>query len=119
MEKGLISALLSFIEEEKIRVRLQKKSDSEFWLESPGKSMVAKFIVDGEAREVLYDVFSTEYHVHLKEETLRDVEKIDFVAEEHRRWELARAAENVWLILDRIALWARDNGYKIKECELI
>lgn len=94
-------------------------SNSEFWLQSPHDSVAAKFVIDNDADEILYDVFSTEYDVHLKEETLRDVEKIDFIAEEHRKWKLAETAENIWLILDEIKLWARKNKFKVREKEMI
>lgn len=119
METGLMSNLLSFTKEEKIKMRFQKKSDSEFWLESPDRSVTAKFVIDDNAREILYDIFSPAYDIHLKEETVEDVEKIDFIAEEHRKWKLAEAAEDIWLILDKIKLWTRDNRYTIKEHGMI
>jgi hypothetical protein len=119
METDIISSLLSFIKKEKIQVKLQKKSDSEFWLESPDKSVVAKFNIDNNSRNVLYDVFATEYDVHLKEKTVRDVEKIDFVAEEHKKWKLAEAVEDIWLVLDEIKLWTKKNNFKIAEQEMI
>jgi len=119
METGLMSDLLSFTKKEKIKIKLQKKSDSEFWLESPDRSMTAKFVIDDNAHEILYDVFSPEYDMHLKEETVEDVEKIDFFAEENREWKLAEAAENIWLILDEIKLWTLDNSFNMKEQEMI
>jgi magnesium-transporting ATPase (P-type) len=44
-------------------------------LESPDKSITAKFVINNDAREILYDIFSVEHDVHLKEEKIRDVEK--------------------------------------------
>jgi hypothetical protein len=119
METGLIPNLLGFMKEEKIKMKLQKKSDSEFWLESPDKSVTAKFVINVNAREILYDVFSSDYDVHLEEETVKNVEAIDFAAEERRKWNLAEAAEDIWLILDKIKLWTRDNRYEIKEHVMI
>jgi hypothetical protein len=119
METSIIPNLSSFMAKEKIKMKFHKKSDSEFWLESPDKAIAAKFVIDSRTHKVFYDVFSTEYTLHLKEETVKDVEKIDFIAEEHRKWKLAEDAEDIWLILDKIKLWAQDNGYKIKEHGMI
>ncbi|MEM3459465.1 MAG: hypothetical protein QXW63_00035 [Candidatus Bathyarchaeia archaeon] len=119
MNTSLISNLLNFMKTEKIKMRLKKISDSEFWLESPEGSLTTKFAIDDNAHEVFYDVFSTEQDVHLKEETIKDVERIDFIAEEHKEWKLAKAAEDVWLILDRVKLWAQQNNYELKEHEMI
>ncbi len=119
METDLVSTLLSFLRKEKIKMKLRKISDSEFWLESQNGFMSIKFVVDGDASEILYDVFSPEYDVHLKEENLRDVEKLDFIAEETGKWEYEKPIENFWLILDRIKLWARKTGFNLKETRLI
>ncbi len=119
METGLVSNLLKFLKEEKIKMKLQKTSDSEFWLESPDGFMTVKFIVDESAHEILYDVFSPKYDIHLKEETLRDVEKLDIIAEETGEWEYEKSIEGFWLILDCVKLWARKNKFEIKEKEMI
>jgi hypothetical protein len=119
MEGDLISELLKFLKKEKIEIKMRKISDSEFWLESPDKSITAKLAVDNDAREILCDIFSVEHDVHLKEEKIRDVEKIDFIAEEHKKWKLVEAVENFWLILDEIKLWAQKNRYQVKEKEMI
>ena len=100
-------------------MRLKETNDSEFWLQSPDESLTAKFVIDYNTHEILYDIFSTEQDVHLKEETVKDVERIDFIAEEHREWQLAKDAEDVWLILDEIKLWAHNNSFEIKEQEMI
>lgn len=65
-------------------------------------SLVARFLVDAAAEEISYDVFLTEQDVHLKEETLHGVEKLDFVAEEHKKWKFAEAAEDLWMVLDEL-----------------
>lgn len=119
MISDLISKLLTFLEKEKIAVRLRETSASEFWIESLDNSLVARFLVDAAAQEISYDFFSTEYDVHLKEDTLRDVEKIDFVAEEHKKWKFAEAAEDLWVLLDEIKIWARKNNFTVKEKRII
>ena len=119
METNLIPELLKFLKKEKIEIKLRKISDSEFWLESPDKSITAKFVIDNDAREILYDIFSVEHDVHLKEEKIRDVEKIDFIAEEHKKWKLVETVEDFWLILDEIKIWAQKNKYQVKEKEMI
>ncbi len=119
METGLVSNLVNFLKEEKIKMKLQKTSDSEFWLESPDGFMTVKFVTDESAHEILYDVFSPKYDVHLKEETLRDVERLDLIAEETGKWQYEKSIENFWLILDCVKLWARKNGFRVKEKRLI
>lgn len=50
---------------------------------------------------------------------MRDVEKIDFIAEEHKKWKFAETAEDLWMILDEIKIWARKNNFKVKEKKII
>lgn len=119
MISDLISKLQNSLKKEKIPMRLRETSASEFWIESLDNSLVARFLVDADAQEMIYDIFSTEYDVHLKEETLRDVEKIDFLAEEHKKWKIAEAAEDLWIILDEIKMWARNNSFRVKEKKII
>jgi len=119
MEETLFSNVLNFLEEEKIKMKFQKTSNSEFWLESQDGFMVVKFVVDQETSEILYDVFSPKYDVHLKEETIRDVERLDFIAEEERKWEYEKSIEDFWLVLDHVRVWARKNCSNIKETRLI
>jgi hypothetical protein len=120
MGNGLISHLLTFIREEHIKMQLKTISDSEFWLESPMTSVVAKFYIDHDAHEIVYDVFLPKYDVHLKEETLKDVENLEFIAEEHEMWKLVEDVEDIWLILDAVKVWAQKNAYKkVREIELL
>jgi hypothetical protein len=119
MKTNLISELLKFLKKEEIEIKLRKISDFEFWLESPDKSITAKFVINNNTREILYDIFSVEHDVHLKEEKIRDVEKIDFIAEEHKKWKLVETVEDFWLILDENKLWAQKNQYQVKEKEMI
>jgi hypothetical protein len=119
MGTGLVSNLLTFMKGEKIKMKLQKISDSDFWLESQDGFMTIKFVMDMDKHEILYDVFSPKYDVHLKEETLRDAERLDFIAEEARKWKYEKSIENFWLILDCVKLWAQKNEFYIKETNLI
>ncbi len=119
MEAGLVSNLLTFMESEKIKMKLQKTSDSDFWLESQDGFMTIKFIMGENKHEIFYDVFSPKYDVHLREENLRDAERLDFIAEEARRWEYEKSIEEFLLILDCVKLWAQKNGFHIKETNLI
>lgn len=119
MEESLASKLRDFLEKEKIAMKFQKTSDSEFWLESQDGFIVVKFVVNQDAGEILYDVFSPKYDVHLKEETLTDVERLDFIAEETGKWEYEKSIEDFWLVLDCTKIWARKNGFGIKRTRLI
>jgi hypothetical protein len=37
---------------------------------------------------------------------MKDTEELEFITEEHRKWKLEEAVEIMWLILDKIKLWA-------------
>jgi len=64
-------------------------------------------------------VYSPEYSIHLKEETIKDVEKLEFLAEENGRWKIAESIEDIWLVLDQIKFWAIKNNYSVMEKQLI
>jgi hypothetical protein len=67
----------------------------------------------------LHDVFSPKYDVHLKEEDLRDVEKLDMMVEEKGKWDYEKSVEGLWLVLDCVKLWAQKNRFSVKEKRLI
>jgi hypothetical protein len=119
METSLTSKLLDFLKEEKINMKLRTISDSEFWLEGSYGFLTAKFSVNRGTRQVLYDVFSPKYDVHLREKAIRDVEKLDMIVGERRKWNYEKSIEGLWLVLDRAKLWAHENGFSIKEKSLI
>jgi hypothetical protein len=119
LETDLISNILNFSREEKIKMKLRAISDSEFWLEGPYGFLTAKFRVDEGNHQVLYDVFSPKYDVHLKEETLRGIEKLDMIVEEKGKWDYEKSIEDLWLVLDCVKLWARENRFSVKEKSLI
>ena len=119
MEDNLISKLSDFLREEKIKIKLRTVSDSEFWLEGPYGFLTVEFHVDKKNHQVSYDIFSPKYDVHLKEEALRDVEKLDMIVEERRKWDYEKAIEDLWLVLDCIKLWAQENRFGVREKDLI
>jgi hypothetical protein len=119
LETDLISYILNFLKEEKIKMKLRRISDSEFWLEGPHSFLTAKFRVDSGNHQVLYDLFSPKYDVHLKEETLRDVEKLDSIVEERGKWDYEKSIEGLWLVLDCVKLWAHENRFSVEEKSLI
>ena len=119
MMSSLVSNIQTFMENEKITMKLQEASDSGFWLESQDGFMATKFVVDEKTHEILYDIFSPQYDVHLKEETLRDVERLDFISEAADRGLYEKSIEDFWLIMDAVKLWAENNGFATKETSLI
>lgn len=118
MNADFVSNLLDFLKIEKIKIKPSKVSDSEFWFDSSDGSIAVKVVIDNASREILYDVYSTEYNEHLKVEKMKDAEQLNFIAEEHRRWKVAEFVEEIWLILDGIKLWARKNKFNVKEKEM-
>ena len=65
MMSSLVSNIQTFMENEKITMKLQEASDSGFWLESQDGFMATKFVVDEKTHEILYDIFSPQYDVNL------------------------------------------------------
>lgn len=119
MGDNLIPILSDFMRKEKIDFLISEDNPSEFWIDDLKSSITVRFRVDAPKHEILYDVYSPEYSVHLKEETIKDVEKLEYLAEENRRWKIAESIEDIWLILDKIKLWAIRNNYKVMEKKLI
>jgi hypothetical protein len=116
---NIVSDILKFLRKERIKMKLRMISDSEFWLEGPYGFLTAKFHVDEDNRQVLYDLFSPKYDVHLKEETLRDVEKLDAIVEERGKWDYEKSIEDLWLVLDCVKLWAQENRFSAREKNLV
>jgi len=119
MENNLIPMVIDFMRKEKINLSISEDNSSEFWLDDNLGSITVRFKVNTPKHEILYDVYSPEFSVHLKEETLKDAEHLEFLAEENRRWKIAEIIEDIWLILDRVKLWARQNKYNLIEKQLI
>lgn len=119
MKNNLIPIVTDFMKREKIDLSISEDNSSEFWLDDTSGSITVRFKVDSPKHEIFYDVYSPELSVHLKEETLKDVERLEFLAEENRRWKIAEIVENIWLILDQIKIWARQNNFNLTEKQLI
>lgn len=119
MKNNLISILKDFIKKEKINLKISKENPYEFWLDDQFSTITMRFKVNNPKREILYDVYLPQFSVHLKEETIKDVEYIGFQAEENRRWKIVKSIEDIWLILDEIKLWAIQNNYNLMEKQLI
>ena len=119
MENNLIPLIKNFMKKEKIDFSVSEDNTSEFWLDDLKSSLTVRFMVNAPNHEILYDVYSPKYSVHLKEETLKDVERLEFLAEENKRWKLAESIEDVWLVLDQIKIWARQNNFNLSEKQLL
>ena len=119
MENNLILLIKDFMKKEKIDFSLSADNSSEFWLDDLNSSITVRFKLNIPNHEIFYDVYSPEYSVHLKEETLKDVEQLEYLAEEHKRWKIAEIIEDIWLILDQIKLWAIQNNFSLIEKQLI
>ena len=117
MKSDVISDLLDFLEQEKLKIILKKKSDSEFWLESYDNSISSRFIIDND--EIFYDIFSPINEKHLRIETVKDIEKIEFISEERENWEFGKFLEDLWLVIDKIKIWTRTNNFNLKQKKLI
>ena len=119
MRNNLVSVIRDFMKKEKIDFSVSEDNSSEFWLDDYLGSITVRFKINAPEHQILYDVYSPEYSVHLKEETIKDVENLEFLAEENRRWRVAESIEDIWLVLDQIKLWARQNNFNVMEKQLI
>ena len=119
LETNIIPVIKDFMRKEKIDFSISEENSSEFWLDDLKSSITVRFKINAPEHQILYDVYSPEYSVHLKEETIKDVENLEFLAEENRRWRVAESIEDIWLVLDQIKLWARQNNFNLMEKQLI
>jgi hypothetical protein len=119
MNNNLIPILEEFIKKEKINFSISTDNTAGFWLDNQTNSITVRFKFDTPKHEIIYDVYSPEYSMHLKEETLKDVERLEFLAEENKRWKIAESIEDIWLVLDQIKIWAEQNNYTVVEKQLI
>jgi hypothetical protein len=113
--ENFVKDLLDWIRNEQINIKLREISDSEFWLEGPYGFLTARFFVEIAVRKILYDIFSPKYDLHFKEESIRDVEKLERIIEEKGKWDYEKPVEELRLILDHVNLWAQNNGFSVKE----
>jgi hypothetical protein len=119
MDNNLIPVVEDFLKKEKINFSIFKENSSDFWLDDINRAITIRFKINAPKHEIFYDVYAPEYSVHLKEETIKDVERLEFLAEENRRWKLAESIEDIWLVLDQIKFWARKNNFSVTEKQLL
>jgi hypothetical protein len=119
MDNNLIPLIEDFLKKEKISFLISEDNYSDFWLDDLNNNITVRFKIDIPKHEILYDVYSPEYSIHLKEETIKDVERLEFLAEENRRWKLAESIEDIWLVLDQIKFWASKNNFSVIEERLL
>jgi hypothetical protein len=116
------NTVLAFLEEHVLKssnFRVCKIDDSQLWLETLDGFISVRLIVHYGTGEMLYDVFSPKYDVHLNEETIEDVERLDSLAEETGKWHYEKSIEDLWFVLDWIKLWTRKNGFTLKKASLV
>ena len=119
MENNLIPIIKDFLNKEKINFSISENNSSEFWIDDFNNTITVRFKINAHKHKILYDVYSPEYSVHLKEETIKDVEHLEFLAEENRRWRIAETIEDIWLVLDQIKFWAGNHNFSVMEKQLI
>ena len=119
MKNNLVPIIEDFMKKENIEFSISPDNTSGFWLDDQTNSIIVRFKVNTPKHEIFYDVYSPEYSVHLKEETIKDVEDLEFLAEENKKWKIAKSIEDIWLVLDRIKIWAKQNRYTVVEKQLI
>ena len=119
MEKTMVPFIEDFIKKEKLNLSVTKNNPFEFWLDDKTGSVTVRFKINTKHHEISYDVYSPEYTIHLKEETIQDVERLESLAENNKKWTLAESIENIWLVLDQMELWARQHHFHITEKQLI
>jgi len=119
MKNDLISVIKNFIDKEKINLSISKDTSSDFWLDNKDESVTMRLKINTLDHEILYDVYSPKFLIHLREKTIRDVERNEYIAEEKRQWTMSEIIEDMWLILDKVKLWAMKHNFSIKEKKLI
>jgi hypothetical protein len=115
-------SLLAFLKENVLKgsnLRVSKVDDSQLWLETLDEFVSLRLIMCYETRQILYDIFSPKCDLHLKEETVEDVERLDSVAEIKGKWKYEKSIEDLWFVLDWIRVWARKDGFVLKKVHLM
>jgi hypothetical protein len=100
-------SVLDFLEEHVLNdsnFRVYEVGNSQLWLETMDGFISVRLIVCYQTQEILYDIFSPKYDVHLKEATVEDVERLDSVAEVAGKWEYEKSIEDSWFLIDWIKL---------------
>ena len=119
MSDNLVNIIRKFIENENLNLSISDNTNSEFWLDDREGNITVRFRINPSKNTIFYDIYAPKLLRHLKEKTLKDVEQLEFLAEEHRNWKMAETIEDIWIILDQIMIWTQQNNYYLKEEELI
>jgi len=114
IENDFLTAILYYIEKERIKMKLTYKSNFEYRLESPDNSIKVKFTLDTIHHKLMYDVFLSEFNKHLKERTISNFEKMYYLQRQHGKWHLPKYLPDVWMLLDEIHIWAKNTNFTIK-----
>ena len=114
IENDFLTEILSYIKKERIMMKLTYKSNFEYKLESPDKSIIVNFTLDKIHHKLLYDVYLPEYNKHLKEKTLSNFDKMYSLHRQHGKWHLPKYLPDVWMLLDGIHIWAKNTNFTIK-----
>lgn len=114
IENDFLSDLLTYIDKEKIKIKLSKKSDSELTFESPDKSIKIIFMIDKINHNILYDIYLSNYQKHFWEKTITNFEKMYTLARKHGKWHLPEYLPDTWMILDEVHNWTKKTSYAIK-----
>jgi hypothetical protein len=109
-----LSDLLNYINKEKIKIKLSKKSNSELTFESPDQSIKIIFMIDKINHKILYDIYLSNYQKHLCEKTITNFEKMYTLARKHGSWHLPEYLPDTWMILDELHNWTKKTKYAIK-----
>jgi hypothetical protein len=110
-KNDLVSDLLHYINKEKIKVKLNKKSKSELILEAPDNSIIITLIIDNINYKLLYDVYLTEYKKHIEERDLSNFEKMYSLQIQKGKWHLPRYLPDVLMIFDEIYVWTKNANF--------
>lgn len=114
IENDFLTDIISFIEKERIKMKLTYKTNFEYRLESPDNSIIVNFTLDTIHHKLLYDIYLSEYNKHLKERTILDFEKMYSLQRRHGKWHLPKYLPDVWMLLDEIHIWAKNTNFSIK-----
>ena len=112
-KNNLLSDLLYYINKEKIKVKLNKKSKSELILETPDNSIIITLIIDNIKHSLLYDIYLPEYKKHIEERALSNFEKMYSLQIKKGKWHLPRYLPDVWMIFDEIYVWTKNANFSV------
>jgi hypothetical protein len=130
VEKTSPKSLLAFLEEERIRhgskapnFIVSKIDDSQLWLESIDGFIFMKLLIHYETQEMLYDVCarstSPKCDMHLTEEIINDLGKLDLVVGAIGKWQHEESIDDLWFIFHWIRIWTKRKRLRMKRAKLV